>query len=243
MLCAFHTGRVAVDKCKKCSKDICHECLVFVAGQVYCSECAPIATALGGVNRTRDPFLALGLSLICPGMGQVYNGEITKGLTIFLSAIFILPWIYGLFDAFRFAEKINRGQLPLAGPRLSGTFCTALAVAIISSPLIVWNARQHYFELAQIDEKGERTRRKIKRIGEAMEAFARDKGYYPQSQREMYFSKPAYFEEIFCETEMDGFQYNCELNKSGYRIAVLKRLQGGGQKKIILSTGGIIKEE
>ena len=57
-----------------------------------------------------------------PGLGQVYNGEgILKGLLyvigVFIgSLILILPglaiWLYGIYNAYKVAEKINLGQIP-----------------------------------------------------------------------------------------------------------------------------------
>jgi len=39
----------------------------------------------------RKPLLALTASLVMPGLGQVYNGELTKGLSIFLMFAFMMP--------------------------------------------------------------------------------------------------------------------------------------------------------
>jgi signal peptidase I len=44
----------------------------------------------------RNPKIALALSLLMPGLGQVYNGELTKGLSLFLIVAFSIPvgaWI------------------------------------------------------------------------------------------------------------------------------------------------------
>ncbi len=42
-------------------------------------------------NSKRNPRIALALSLIMPGLGQVYNGELTKGLSLFLIFAFTIP--------------------------------------------------------------------------------------------------------------------------------------------------------
>ncbi len=39
----------------------------------------------------RKPLVAMAGSLIMPGLGQVYNGELTKGLSLFLIFAFVLP--------------------------------------------------------------------------------------------------------------------------------------------------------
>ena len=63
------------------------------------------------------------MSLAVPGLGQVYNGQIFKGLTIMLVQLFnilltalfigwlmLVPvWIWGVVDAHRTAKRINAG--------------------------------------------------------------------------------------------------------------------------------------
>ena len=70
-------------------------------------------------TRIRNPSAAVALSLI-PGLGQVYNGMLVRGIILFVATllglfIFIIPgvciWIYSIYDAFRTAEKINRGEI------------------------------------------------------------------------------------------------------------------------------------
>lgn len=52
--------------------------------------------------------LAAAMSFIIPGLGQIYKGEVLKGLAIFVGffiglAIFIIPglivWLIGILDA------------------------------------------------------------------------------------------------------------------------------------------------
>lgn len=66
--------------------------------------------------------LAAVLSALVNGLGQIYNGQILKGIVIIvvqiingaLTAILIgwllLPivWVWAVYDAYRVAEKINR---------------------------------------------------------------------------------------------------------------------------------------
>ncbi|HEY8368474.1 MAG TPA: hypothetical protein VIM86_04090 [Thermodesulfobacteriota bacterium] len=75
----------------------------------------------------KSPGLAAVLSFFWPGLGQIYNGQIAKGLVfVALAAVFgwlmmvvvgfvLYPilWIYGIYDAYRTAERINaeRGTL------------------------------------------------------------------------------------------------------------------------------------
>jgi len=82
----------------------------------------------------KNPGLAAVLSFFYMGLGQIYNGQIAKGIafivayTISWVLIFILVgllttpvlFIYGMYDAYKSAEKINldiaRMQKPPGGP-------------------------------------------------------------------------------------------------------------------------------
>lgn len=69
--------------------------------------------------------LALVLSFLFSGLGQIYNGQISKGivmLVVYLICAFttflIIPglillvlWIYGMIDAYNTAKKINDGEI------------------------------------------------------------------------------------------------------------------------------------
>ena len=73
-------------------------------------------------QKQKNPLLAAIGSFFFPGLGQVYNGEgVLKGLLYFIGVfigtiIFILPglaiWIYGIYNAYKVAEKVNLGQIP-----------------------------------------------------------------------------------------------------------------------------------
>lgn len=65
--------------------------------------------------------LALLLSLVFPGLGQVYNGEIRKGFFILIGIIlgifsFIIPgiivWLYSIYDSYTIAHQMNLGVIP-----------------------------------------------------------------------------------------------------------------------------------
>jgi TM2 domain-containing membrane protein YozV len=76
------------------------------------------------LHKTRNEVLALVLSALVPGLGQMYNGEITKGLMmIILAAVlgvlfaffclmgvaYLFIWVYAMYDAYDTALFINRG--------------------------------------------------------------------------------------------------------------------------------------
>ena len=63
----------------------------------------------------RDPLLTAIISAICPGAGQVYNGQVIKGIVFLLTCWLIFPWIWSVVDSYRVAAKINLGELPNIG--------------------------------------------------------------------------------------------------------------------------------
>ncbi|MCE9595576.1 MAG: hypothetical protein K8S98_15420 [Planctomycetes bacterium] len=69
----------------------------------------------------KNPSIATVLSFFCTGLGQIYNGEIGKGV-LFIVLYFVswmlmfvligflttpVLWIWGMVDAYRSAERIN----------------------------------------------------------------------------------------------------------------------------------------
>ncbi|MEW6226500.1 MAG: hypothetical protein AB1700_00165 [Bacillota bacterium] len=73
----------------------------------------------------KNPGLAAVLSFFFAGLGQIYNGQIGKGIGLIIAELIsgllctvivgflLLPvvWIYAIYDAYKTAEKINAGQL------------------------------------------------------------------------------------------------------------------------------------
>ncbi len=77
----------------------------------------------------KNPGLAAVLSFFYMGLGQIYNGQMSKGI-FFIIAYTIswimmiivigflttpVMWIYGMYDAYKSAEKINSDIARFAG--------------------------------------------------------------------------------------------------------------------------------
>ena len=76
-------------------------------------------------NQSKNTFFAIILSFFIPGLGQVYNGRFWKGVGFMIAVplgtlLLILPgliiWVWGMYDAYTEAEKINNGELPYKEP-------------------------------------------------------------------------------------------------------------------------------
>ncbi|MDD5242453.1 MAG: zinc ribbon domain-containing protein [Syntrophorhabdaceae bacterium] len=106
--------------CSNCGKkidtkaEICPKCGVRVSGRRERSH-----------KEVKNSGLAAILSFFIPGLGQIYNGQIGKGLlmivalivcivlTIVIIGIFLwlILWLYGIYDAYNTARRINRGEI------------------------------------------------------------------------------------------------------------------------------------
>jgi len=79
------------------------------------------------VGEKKNPLFAAGLSLLFPGLGQVYNGETGKGILVLFSVlagilVMLIPgvafWIFGMYDAWTTARRMNAGVVPFREVRL-----------------------------------------------------------------------------------------------------------------------------
>ena len=81
----------------------------------------------------KNPGLAAVFSFFYMGLGQIYNGQIGKGIAFLVaysvSWLLILVvvglittpilWIYGMYDAYKSAEKINRDMAARGGGQIN----------------------------------------------------------------------------------------------------------------------------
>ena len=90
---------------------------------------------------SRRPELAAVLSAVMPGLGQAYNGQTLKGLLIAATFWTLLPWVAGVIDALRTAERINRNESFHDLPRRPAlTVLLHLGVFALAAALLFANA-------------------------------------------------------------------------------------------------------
>jgi TM2 domain-containing membrane protein YozV/RNA polymerase subunit RPABC4/transcription elongation factor Spt4 len=106
----------------------------------YCQHCGAVISAAAEIcpkcgvrvmeqqraaEPLKNPGIAAVLSFLFTGLGQIYNGQIGKGLTfivigfvclvtiIFLVGLLLYPlfWIYNIYDAYTSAKGINAGTI------------------------------------------------------------------------------------------------------------------------------------
>lgn len=140
MNCAYHSINTAVVNCNGCGKPLCPACDHRIKGFPYCQDCIVAgvemlrnrgngASYVPLVKKQTSPFLALILSLICPGLGAAYNGQTSKALVYFSIFIglfqlaillkmpifvlgFIGMWFFAAIDSWRTAQLIRSGVTP-----------------------------------------------------------------------------------------------------------------------------------
>jgi hypothetical protein len=136
MNCAYHAQNTAVVNCSGCGKSLCPGCDHRIKGFPFCQDCIVSGVQLlqnrfqtnnaQFVKKQTSPFIALILSMICPGLGAAYNGQSSKALTYFgvfvglfqMASLtrmgmfvfgFIAMWLYSALDAWRTAKAIRSG--------------------------------------------------------------------------------------------------------------------------------------
>lgn len=187
----------------------------------------------------RKAGLAAFLSLIIPGAGQIYNGQTRKGFIFLLSSWLIIPWLYGIYDAFVSARRINREGIKSA-PSLLAFFIITFIVLLVYFSFFF--AYQFY---SQVDYQGIAVRHNLKKLANALESYRRDKGFYPQDYLELYNTEPRYIDELYCDVEMAQYHYSCVFTMSGYHVKAepLYKDSQAGLKIYQLKTGGAISVE
>lgn len=86
----------------------------------------------------REPWLAVALSLFCPGLGQIYCGEIVRGLVLFLASLLFTPLV--LLAALLPPATPVLAALLLAGLAVLAAYVYAVAAAYRSARKL----REHY---------------------------------------------------------------------------------------------------
>jgi hypothetical protein len=82
------------------------------------------------VKHEKSPIGAAIASAVWGGLGQTYNGQLGKGIGLWIGLIIsyallmtggeffvifaLIIWVYGIYDAYTTSTKMNAGQIPFA---------------------------------------------------------------------------------------------------------------------------------
>ena len=246
MKCKSHPDKDSTGACNHCARNICPECLIQIKNDIYCKDCVAVKM-LDQKKLAHSPALAAILSFIVSGMGQIYNGQIGKGILIFFTGWLIIPWIIGIFDAYSVAKKINEGKLEVnarPGCLIAAvigvivfffTFFLFGLVAAIAIPNIL-RVRIHSYESFASE--------KVKNISEAVKNYRlANNGAYPLSEDALIKGDIPYLFESYNNKLIGGYIFKTTFNKNGYEITAYPKECGPtGTKIFTAKTGGIIYE-
>jgi TM2 domain-containing membrane protein YozV len=93
------------------------------------------------VREEKNAGVALILSFFFTGSGQVYNGEMGKGIGVLLGTIigymiFVIPgllvFLYGLYDAYTTAQKMNKGEIPYKPTSMGAVIAFIVAEIVVA---------------------------------------------------------------------------------------------------------------
>jgi hypothetical protein len=79
------------------------------------------------------------LSAVVPGAGQVYNGQVGKGLLFGLASIVVVPWLLSVVDAVTIGKHISAGRLR---PRNAGRPVFVAIFCLVVGPSLALAAYQ-----------------------------------------------------------------------------------------------------
>ncbi len=62
------------------------------------------------------PVVAAVLSVLLPGLGQVFNKQLGKGLVVFVLSFLVIPYLYGVIDAYVVAKRQQERSFLVEAP-------------------------------------------------------------------------------------------------------------------------------
>jgi len=244
MKCVNHLDTDAVAVCNHCGKSVCSDCQVQLNNETYCKDCIRLKLGQEVTEKSHSPVLAALLSFIIGGLGQIYNGQIGKGLLIFFTWWLIIPWAIGIFDAYKTAKAIKEGRLEIKkrpGCMIAAAvgmvvfvfgifFLSLLAIAIPN------------FLRAKMQVREDATRQSLERIAEAIEAYRTDhNGQYPLKEQDLTDSASPYLSEAYDNTVRLEYIFAEDLRVDGYKItATPTECMVTGENVFVMETGGLL---
>lgn len=105
----------------------CRDCGTEIDARAeICPECGIRQRQPTEDRDSKSPGLAAVLSFLVPGLGQIYNGQVGKGLLILVFVVVLfalivtspviagglafLTWVLAIYDAYTQAERYNEGE-------------------------------------------------------------------------------------------------------------------------------------
>lgn len=146
MRCSLHGDREAAGMCVSCMDPYCGSCLVDIGRRYYCRACAASPGVVA--SSQKSPTLAVILSFLWPGLGQIYNGQLNKGLLMLAGGVvfgvlcffsiglpfFLGIWIWSMVDAGLTAGHMNRGGVAGSHPAMAPSVAPRQPIPVQRQP-------------------------------------------------------------------------------------------------------------
>jgi TM2 domain-containing membrane protein YozV/type II secretory pathway pseudopilin PulG len=240
MKCANHSDIEALVICNHCGKNICQECRVEIQGENYCKECVNIKVSAPSLSH-HSCVLASILSFFIPGLGQFYNGQPGKGLIIFLTGWLILPWIFGIIDAFITAKRIS--QEKKAFKKRTGCLIAFVVGVVVSFVmffvlLLLAAIAIPNFLRAKMNANEVAVKSTLNAISRAIEEYkAANDGKYPESESDL----ASYLSGAYNNRTIYGYNFSESFQPQGYKLtAVPEKCLVTGTKVFTIQTDGVL---
>jgi len=246
MKCINHLERDAQAVCNHCGKSFCADCLVITKGENYCKVCVALKLSQE-TKQERSPGLAAFLSFIIAGLGQIYNGQIGKGLLIFFTGWLVIPWVFGIFDAYSTAKKINQGEITVKSrPGCLIAFIVgvvALWIMVFIIGLLAAIAIPNLLR-ARLSANEAAVRSVLKNISVAVETYRAANNNYPLDESDLVSAEPPYLDRAHDQQTIYGYTFSISFQPDGYK-AVATPVECGmtGSKIFSLDTTGVVSQE
>jgi len=133
--------------CPECGKPLAKETVNFCDNcGAKVSDIAPSSEPkLVMIPKEKNPILAAVCSII-PGFGQVYDGKMARGFAIYFGTLiglflFIVPgilvWLFGIYDAYFIAKKMNNKEIPFLPTKTAHLIIYIVLVIVITAIVFV----------------------------------------------------------------------------------------------------------
>ncbi len=242
MKCGNHPEHEGVLCCNHCGESFCPECVVAAGSENYCREC--VRRVMAREPARVSPLLAAVLSFIFPGLGQVYNGQMGKGITVFMTCWLLVPWVCGIVDAYRTGKRIASGEL-VATTRFGCLLAFVVGawvglVALVAGGILAAVLVAHFMD-ARVKQNEAKAQAHLKTVSTALEKYAVDNsGAYPLEER----SLGGYLDISYKSRIIDGYAFSEALEASGYTVTARPvECDKTGGKVFYIRAGGVLSEE
>jgi hypothetical protein len=229
MFCAFHKERLACETCSLCGKPVCPDCHRVVNGKSFCVRCFPSVEIREKKYKPRNPLVAALLGIF-PGLGQVYNGQLLKAFFIFFTSWLVIPWLYGIYDAYAIACQINDREVDVnpSPALLAGCLLSVILIFGMFSggPFFMLRGLPYMIDRLSGKEGQTQVFKIFKEIAAAVNAYREDHGSFPEEERELYFGEIPYLKNIYCGAARGNYYFECDFSSDGYHITAMPLRKG-----------------